>query len=95
MSENNTVMHDSLCEEAADANFLRAECRCKERTIATENATLRARLAEAETLLEIVAPLAYAQWKSGSCDPVEAVVSPNEPVTGNADSATGATNAKP
>lgn len=46
-----------------------------------------ARLAEAEALLEIVAPLAYAQWKSGSCGSVEAVVGLNEPITGIADSA--------
>ena len=54
-----------------------------------ERDALAARLAEAEALLEIVAPLAYAQWKSGSCCSVEAVVGLNEPITGIADSADG------
>lgn len=74
------------------AEIAALEARLADMTVIAQDENRRrvhaeARLAEAEALLEIVAPLAYAQWKSGSCDPVETVVGLNEPITGIADSA--------
>ena len=75
--------YDSLAAENAALRAELAFARSTGDESALEYHALKARLAEAEALLEIVAPLAYAQWKSGSCGSVEAVVGANEPVTGN------------
>lgn len=81
--------YDTLAAENAALRAELAFARSTGDESALEYHALKARLAEAEALLEIVAPLAYAQWKSGSCGSVEAVVGLNEPITGIADSADG------
>ena len=73
--------------QAADALEAQAQEIAEWREIAMSNKDNLTRicnqLAEAEALLETVAPLAYAHWKRAHCDSVSPVMGAIEPIMGN------------